>query len=645
MRVAPRLSSPLPEASLIALMMVSATLLRSTGSFAQTLVIENVETAVNDVGLYTSVVLDASGNPHVSFQDNTANDLKYAFKSEGAWTIETADGSANDEGLYTAIAVDAAGNPHVSYLDNTTSDLKYARRSGTAWTIEVADGSVNLVGSWTSLALDASGNPHITYLDQTTDDLKYARKSGGVWTIETADGSANNVGSYTSLVLDSSGNPHVSYEDVTTGDLKYARKSGGVWTREMVDVSANEVGRYSSLGLDASGNPRIAYRDNTASDVKYASKSGGVWTIEIVDGRTSSVGVYTSLALDAAGNACVAYLSSTSGDLKYARKRAGVWTKETLDASLNSVGFYTDLAVDAAGNPHVTYQDNTAGDLKYAYMPSVRVNSPQGGATWAVGSLQTISWSFTGGLATDNSDIYLSVDGGNSFLQIRDEARDFSATLRVPHTPTRFAQIKVIRPSGPFVVGYSDSFFTIDATITLAKFDATHSEDGTRLTWETRPGPEADIRYRVECASNGLTFGPIADGLDRGEFVDPSPATASRYRLIAVNGLGEEYVLGETSIAAALSADRDIIAYPNPASGPIEILYRVPVEREVDLSIYDVSGRRLRSLAAGHAPLGVQTASWDRRDESGHEVAAGVYFLRLRVGDGHEATERVTIVR
>ena len=53
--------------------------------------------------------------------------------------------------------VDALGNPHVSYQDITTNDLKYARKSGGVWTLETADGSANIVGSYTSLALDASG--------------------------------------------------------------------------------------------------------------------------------------------------------------------------------------------------------------------------------------------------------------------------------------------------------------------------------------------------------------------------------------------------------------------------------------------------------------------------------------------------------
>lgn len=103
-----------------------------------------------------------------------------------------------------------------------------------------------------------------------------------------------------------------------------------------------------------------------------------------------------------------------------------------------------------------------------------------------------------------------------------------------------------------------------------------------------------DIRYRIERGGDATPFVQIADGLDRVEFVDLS-RTASRYRLVAINGLGEEYVLGETGVAPALTADRDIVAYPNPASASVQIAFHVLTDRPLTLDVFDASGRRIRS--------------------------------------------------
>ncbi len=110
------------------------------------------------------------------------------------WCIETVD-SGGDVGEDTSLALDSSGNPHISYYDGTNYDLKYARWNGASWEIETVD-SDGSVGWYTSLALDSSGNPHISYWDLSNYDLKFAttRPDGDIEDVElTASSAADGV--------------------------------------------------------------------------------------------------------------------------------------------------------------------------------------------------------------------------------------------------------------------------------------------------------------------------------------------------------------------------------------------------------------------------------------------------------------------
>jgi hypothetical protein len=84
-----------------------------------------------------------------------------------SWQAETVD-SDGTVGLYPSLVLDAEGNPRMSYSYDTTKDLKYARWDGAQWQVETVE-SEGYVGSYSSLALDDAGNPHISYLYKSED--------------------------------------------------------------------------------------------------------------------------------------------------------------------------------------------------------------------------------------------------------------------------------------------------------------------------------------------------------------------------------------------------------------------------------------------------------------------------------------------
>jgi len=57
-----------------------------------------------------------------------------------------------------------------------------------------------------------------------------------------------------------------------------------------------------------------------------------------------------------------------------------------------------------------------------------------------------------------------------------------------------------------------------------------------------------------------------------------------------------------------------------------------PGATSVQLVVYDVVGRRIRTLVDGVEPPGARAVTWEGRDDAGRFVASGVYFYRLRAG-------------
>jgi hypothetical protein len=70
--------------------------------------------------------------------------------------------------------------------------------------------------------------------------------------------------------------------------------------------------------------------------------------------------------------------------------------------------------------------------------------------------------------------------------------------------------------------------------------------------------------------------------------------------------------------------------YPNPFNPVTEICFELPHRSDVDLTVYDVDGRRVRTLVAGTLSAGAKRITWDGRDAGANPVSSGVYFYTLR---------------
>jgi hypothetical protein len=99
---------------------------------------------------------------------------------------------------------------------------------------------------------------------------------------------------------------------------------------------------------------------------------------------------------------------------------------------------------------------------------------------------------------------------------------------------------------------------------------------------------------------------------------------------------------GDVSAPSILAGGLPIAA-PNPFSTSTAIQFVLMRPGSYTVDVYDLAGRRVRSLH-GEATSGPVTVSFDGRDSAGRELASGTYLYQLRA-DGVVRAGRMSLVR
>jgi hypothetical protein len=103
-----------------------------------------------------------------------------------------------------------------------------------------------------------------------------------------------------------------------------------------------------------------------------------------------------------------------------------------------------------------------------------------------------------------------------------------------------------------------------------------------------------------------------------------------------VAGAGESWLMDPTTATdQGGTGGRDIRLgppEPNPGRGTLRIPFTLPSGSPVELTVYDVRGRRIATVARGTFAGGTHHAVWDGRCDDGAVAGPGLYLYRLRVG-------------
>lgn len=632
---------------------------------------------INNLGYPASLALDSQDIPHISYHDGTTYSLKYAVKSGGTWIIETVDGSYPivSAGQYNSLVLDSQDNPHISYSASIkrssqsryyNQDLRYACKKMGSWTIETLDAHPN-AAERSFIAVDSQDNIHIGYCHNHYSDLKYVfRLSGSALLgdtlqsngsfeqgpdpgdILTIDPGSTDItewlvirdqidymGTYwvhahgqRSLDLDGSvGQGGISQSLVTEPGKTYrvsfylaGDPSGPPSLKQMAIEAAGYI--YSNYWFDVSGTTVSdmgwAYVEwdfiasDTSTTLQFYSldpppNSYGpaldrvivtevLAPVEAVD-AVSTTGFYPSLALDSQDHPHICYADALN-NIKYATKSGASWTI----VDIASPGRYPSLKLDSQDNPHISYNEfwiSDYRDLKYM----VRLDG-----TWYTWTVNEVEGFYRNpSLALDSQD--------NIHIAFNSTGGDAKGVL--------YASRDEVTP------------------VTLVSFDARREGDKAVLTWEISEFSAGHSGFHVYRSSSGTFREQVSDQLLSGqthyEYIDDdAPLDETRYWLKEQTVTGGTIWYGPATIprvensAAILSLGP---SYPNPFNPITTIPFVIPEKSFTKIAIYDAQGHLVKKLVDEIKQAGDYKVLWNGLDETGKEVASGIYFIRLQSHD------------
>jgi hypothetical protein len=159
----------------------------------------DVETT-NDVGTYCSLKF-FSGTPKISYYDATNGDLRFASKLYPHWSIALVDSTGN-VGQFTSLDSDGSGNASIAYYDVTNTNPKWARWNSTMgrWDVTTLVTSDDDLGQYISHMWYGSSKCGFAFLadDGASSTLEFVRWTSGGQDEYTAD-STTDCGDYSSF--------------------------------------------------------------------------------------------------------------------------------------------------------------------------------------------------------------------------------------------------------------------------------------------------------------------------------------------------------------------------------------------------------------------------------------------------------------
>ena len=274
------------------------------------------------------------------------------------------------------------------------------------------------------------------------------------------------------------------------------------------------------------------------------------------------------------------------------------------------------------------------------------------------GSIQSYSWDFGDGASStvaDPSHTYSSAGTYTAVLTVTDD-QGATGTDQVVITVNGAANTP---PVASITEPADGSVFVVNDIVTYSG-TGTDAEDGDL--------PAANFTWTADLP-NGMVDYPVASGVKSGQ-VQLSLAGNYVLRLKVVDSQGAEATdeiqitanpsatMQATTLAVQQNANTQLaeailgqpgvhaINLPNPFNPETIIYFRLQKPVSVRLAIYDIRGRQIRVLLHDEPfTPGIHRVRWDGRNQSGANVASGMYFYVVQMGSEKIVKQKMLLLR
>ncbi len=302
----------------------------------------------------------------------------------------------------------------------------------------------------------------------------------------------------------------------------------------------------------------------------------------------------------------------------------------------NSMMLFVQEQGEDAGGKYVV--------VDIAAAPSETLLSPIDGECYSVGDTIDVTWTVDPTLLIDTVDVELSTNGGASYSLLASVANGgaYSWAATAGQTTANAKLRLTFHNTLSSVTATAESpTFSVGQPVSAQNFAWSNNADCsvTTLSWDMCRAAACKVEWGPK--KSGYTDSTFT-GVGESHSINISVPTGKQYNCritpLVTDGVAEVFpfttmICGNGAQPVIAQLPTVFQVQPNPSRGDVRIRFAVPVVQDARVEIFDVTGRRIRTLSEGAHAAGVHDVYWNRDASGGDRVSPGIYFVRLASGE------------